>query len=134
MLLYSTLGTNDLPRALAFYAPVFAALGVPRLPDWDGGWAGWGEDYDQGFSFCLCPPFDGHPASAGNGTMLAFRCASAAQVRAAYAAGLGGGGSPEGAPGVRPQYGAGFYAAYLRDPDGNKLAFVFHRYNASDDS
>ena len=126
MLLYATLGTADLDRALAFYGPVMAALGIARLPDWDAGWAGFGKDYDSGFSLCLCPPFDGRPASAGNGTMLAFRCADAGVVRAAHAAGIAHGGQDEGAPGFRPHYGAGFYAAYIRDPDANKLAFVCH--------
>lgn len=130
MLLYATLGTDDLPRALAFWGPVMAALGQPRLPDWEAGWAGWGRDYAAGFSLCLCPPFDGCPASAGNGTMLAFRCATAALVDAAHAAGLAAGGTDEGAPGLRPQYGPGFYAAYLRDPDGHKLALVCHDHPA----
>ena len=131
MLLYATLGTNDLGRALAFYTPVMAALGQPRLSDWDDGWAGFGADYDHGFSLCLCPPFAGGAATPGNGVMLAFRCESAAQVNAAHAAGMAAGGSDEGAPGPRPQYGPGFYAGYLRDPDGNKLAFVFHRWQGN---
>lgn len=133
MLLYATLGTADLARAVRFYEAVMAVMGQPRLPDWDDGWAGWGQDYDQGFSLCLCPPFDGAAATAGNGSMLAFRADSAAQVRAFHAAGLANGGRDEGAPGVRQQYGPGFYAAYLRDPDGNKLACVFHRYGAASD-
>ena len=134
MLLYSTLGTNDLARAVRFYDAVFAALGHARMPDWADGWAGWGRDYDEGLSFCLCAPFDGQPATPGNGTMLAFRADSAAQVRAFHAAGLAHGGSDEGAPGTRPDYGPSFYVAYLRDPDGNKLAAVFHRYDPGADT
>jgi len=134
MLLYTTLGTNDLPRAVVFYDAVFAVLGHARLPDWADGWAAWGQDYDKGFSFCLCAPFDAAPATAGNGTMLAFRAESAAQVRAFHAAGLAHGGQDAGAPGTRPDYGAAFYVAYLRDPDGNKLAAVFHRHDAALDT
>lgn len=133
MLLYATLGTADLTRAVRFYDAIMTVMGQPRLPDWAGGWAGWGQDYDHGFGLWLCPPFDGGPASAGNGTMLAFRADSAAQVRAFHVAGMANGGSDEGAPGVRPQYEPGFYAAYLRDPDGHKLACVFHRYDAAAD-
>jgi catechol 2,3-dioxygenase-like lactoylglutathione lyase family enzyme len=134
MLLYTTLGTNDLPRAVVFYDAVFAVLEHARLPDWADGWAAWGQDYDKGFSFCLCAPFDAAPATAGNGTMLAFRAESAAQVRAFHAAGLAHGGQDAGAPGTRPDYGAAFYVAYLRDPDDNKLAAVFHRHDAALDT
>jgi catechol 2,3-dioxygenase-like lactoylglutathione lyase family enzyme len=134
MLLYTTLGTADLPRAVRFYDAVLGVLGHARLPDWADGWAGWGQDYDHGFSFCLCPPFDGQPASTGNGAMLAFRAESAAQVRAFHAAGLAHGGRDEGAPGTRDAYGPQFYVAYLRDPDGHKLAAVFHRYDPERDA
>lgn len=129
MLLYTTLGTADLPRAVRFYDAVFAALGHARLPGWDADWAGWGEDYDHGFGFWLCRPFDGRPPTPGNGTMLAFRAAGPAAVRAFHAAGLAHGGGDEGAPGTRDAYGPAFYVAYLRDPDGHKLAAVFHRHD-----
>jgi catechol 2,3-dioxygenase-like lactoylglutathione lyase family enzyme len=128
MLIYATLGTNDMPRAVIFWGAVMAQLGHPRLADAPEapGWAFWGQPYDEGFSLCLCPPFDGRAATAGNGAMLAFRCDDAALVAAAHAAGIAAGGTDEGAPGLRPHYGAGFYAAYLRDPDGNKLALICH--------
>ncbi|HEX2011244.1 MAG TPA: VOC family protein, partial [Roseateles sp.] len=76
--------------------------------------------------FYVYRPFDGRPASAGNGCMTAFAAASPAAVDAAHAAGLAAGGRDEGAPGPRPRYGEGYYGAYLRDPDGNKLHLV-HR-------
>jgi catechol 2,3-dioxygenase-like lactoylglutathione lyase family enzyme len=133
MLLYTTIGTNDLPRATQFYDKLMAAMDQPRLPDWDGNWAGWGQVYDHGFCFCLCRPFDGLVANAGNGTMFAFRADSAARVRAFHNAALSAGGTDAGEPGPRPQYGDGFYAAYVRDPDGNKLAAVFHRYDPAAD-
>lgn len=133
MLLYSTVGVSDLARAIRFYDAVFETIGHGRLPDWTDGWAGWGKDYDSGYGFWICPPFDGKPPSRGNGTMLAFKAESAAQVRAFHAAGLVTGGFDEGAPGTRNDYGPEFYVAYLRDPDGNKLAAVFHRYDPTDD-
>ncbi|MFM7444877.1 MAG: VOC family protein, partial [Tabrizicola sp.] len=72
-------------------------------------------------------PFDGNPASVGNGTMVSFLAQTRAQVDAFHAAALAHGGTDEGAPGLRPQYGPHFYAAYVRDPDGNKLNAVCYR-------
>lgn len=133
MLLYSTLGTDDLPRAIRFYDAVFDALGHSRLPGWSKGWAGWGKDYDHGYGFWLCRPFNSKPSTSGNGTMFAFKADSAAQVRAFHAAGLANGGRDEGAPGVRDSYEQDFYVAYLRDPDGHKIAAVFHHFDPAAD-
>lgn len=134
MLLYTTVGTNDLQLSARFYDAIFDVMGQERMPSEEEGWAAWGKDYDSGFSFCLCEPFDGQPASAGNGTMFAFRAESADQVRKFHAAGLSHGGQCDGPPGTRDAYGAAFYVAYLRDPDGNKLACAFHRYDAAMDA
>ena len=128
MLLYVTLGTNDLARAVRFYDPVMAALGVARAPDWTEGWAGWGSSYDNGTSIWLCAPFNQSAPSPGNGNMVAFKAANERQVQAFHAAALAHGGSDEGAPGTRPYYEPWFYVAYVRDPDGNKLAAVFHKH------
>lgn len=129
VLLYTTLGVSDLSRAVRFYDAVFEALGQTRLSDWTDAWAGWGKDYDDGYGFWICRPFDGKPPTPGNGAMLAFKAETAAQVHAFHAAGLANGGVDEGAPGTRSDYEPEFYVAYLRDPDGNKLAAVFHRYD-----
>lgn len=90
MLTYITIGTNDLQRAAAFYDAIFKVLGYSRLPAWTKDWAMWGDENnpDEGFSFCICPPFDRQPATAGNGTMFAFRAANAELVRRFHAAGL----------------------------------------------
>ena len=87
----------------------------------------------RGFSFCICPPFDRQPATAGNGTMFAFRADSADLVRRFHAAGLLAGGENEGEPGTRTAYGPDFYVAYLRDPDGHKLACVCQHYSPEAD-
>ena len=76
--------------------------------------------------FYVYSPFNGEPATAGNGAMVAFVAPSPDAVDAAHAAGLARGGSDEGPPGPRPHYGDGYYGAYLRDPDGNKV-HVVHR-------
>ncbi len=76
--------------------------------------------------FFVGQPFDGGAATTGNGVMTAFRLEEPAMVDSLYESALSNGGSSEGEPGLRPQYGEGFYAAYVRDPDGNKLAFVVY--------
>lgn len=128
MTLYTTLGYSDRDRAVAFYDAVLGALGYGRAPGWTEGWAGWGPSYDDGVSFWICRPFDGAPPSQGNGAMVAFRAPDEAAVQRFHAAALANGGSDEGAPGTRPYYEPSFYVAYVRDPDGNKLAAVFHRH------
>lgn len=128
-ILYTTVGVSDLDRAVRFYDAVFAALGVPRGADWAPGWAGWGPGYDEGVSFWICQPFDGRPPAPGNGTMIALRARNEAEVQAFHAAALAHGGHDEGAPGTRPYYEPSFYVAYVRDPDGNKLACVFHKHD-----
>jgi catechol 2,3-dioxygenase-like lactoylglutathione lyase family enzyme len=125
MLLYATLGVTDLDRSVRFYDAVMATLGIGRAPDWTDDFMGWGSAYGEGFGLWICKPFDGRPAHPGNGPMLAF---DAAQVQAFHAVALVNDGTDEGPPGLREHYSPTFYAAYVRDPDGNKLACVFHRY------
>ncbi len=111
-----TFGTNDLARGAAFYDAVVAALGGGRAFSRETA-IGW-RFADGGPSIGITLPFDGEPATRGNGTMFALMAADEDQVRAAHAAALAGGGISEGAPGLRAN---GFYAAYFRDPDGNKM-------------
>ncbi len=125
---YVTLGTNDFAAALHFYDAVMHELGHQRCHvDFEAGWAGWGiyqQDGTEELVLWLCRPFNGATATTGNGTMVALTAARRAQVDAFHATGLRHGGSCEGPPGIREHYGPNFYAAYLRDPDGNKLAAV----------
>ena len=122
MLLYITLGTNMLDKAVRFYDAVMPCLGYARryLDDQE---AGYGLPAPERIRFWINTPYDGQKASVGNGSMPAFVAPSRAAVDAFHAAGLAAGGTDEGAPGVRP-YGADFYACYLRDPDGNKISAV----------
>lgn len=117
MLAYTLLGTNDLPRAVAFYDEIASLLGAPRLMGFDRSQL-WGAGFP---AFGVCLPYDGAPATAGNGTMIALTAASRAVVDAVHAKALALGGRDEGAPGVRGADADGFYAAYFRDLDGNKL-------------
>ncbi len=125
MIAYVTVGADDIARAKRFYGAFLPALGYgleegveglsyalpvapgqrPVLPD-----------------FYVKPTFDGRPATAGNGAMVAFEARSQAQVRALHAAALAAGGRDEGQPGFRAAYGPHFYVSYLRDPQGNKIA------------
>ncbi len=118
---YITLGSRDLARSRAFYDPVLAPLALQLLYA-DDSFVGYGPAAGQAQLY-LCKPYDGQPASAGNGTMLALNAASRAQVDAVHAAAMTAGGADAGAPGLR-DYAPNFYAAYFRDLDGNKLAIV----------
>ena len=123
MLAYSTVGVNDMPRSIAFYDAAFAPLGVTRN-ETSNTWTGYSRKGEKG-KFFLTRPFDRAAATAGNGAMLAFLAADRAAIDAFHAAALDHGGTCEGAPGVREGMDPVFYAAYVRDPDGNKLcAFV----------
>lgn len=122
MLLYVTLGTNDVDRAVRFYDAALPCLGLERrFLDEDE--AGYGEPAPARIRLWVTKPFDEKPAGTGNGTMIAIVAPSRAAVDRFHAAGLAAGGHDEGAPGLRP-YGTHFYACYLRDPDGNKLSAV----------
>ena len=119
MINYLTIGTNDLDRARAFYDGLFAEYGVPRIHD------------TERFSFysngegpgvMVTCPYDEQPASVGNGSMVALTGESEEKVQAVYNKALELGGSCEGEPGIR---GDGIsYGAYIRDPDGNKIAII----------
>lgn len=119
-----TLGTNDWTRAKPFWAAVMEALSIPVMFEYDGGIA-YGEA--TGPKLFIGPPFDGLPATNGNGTHVAFIAQSRADVDAFYKAAMSNGGSDEGPPGPRPHYHKNYYGAYARDPDGNKLQAVCHR-------
>ncbi|AUW58963.1 glyoxalase [Sphingobium sp. SCG-1] len=120
MIGYVTLGTNDLPRAVAFYDKLMSELGAARMIEmetaivWgiDGVWPG----------LSITKPFNKEPATVGNGVMVGLQAKDPEQVQRIYDIALANGGTNEGPPGPRVE---GFYAAYFRDPDGNKLnAFV----------
>lgn len=129
MFSHVTVGCRNLEQAAAFYDAVLLPLGLRRrlvIPDGGPPSACWVMPDHRLPRFYVYLPFDRNPASIGNGSMVAFAAPSPAAVDAAHAAGLTARGTNEGAPGPRPHYGQGYYGAYLRDPDGNKL-HVVHR-------
>jgi lactoylglutathione lyase len=120
------IGISDFERALAFYRPLMAALGLPERFCDPAGWAGWQSDPGPRPLLVIGRPFDGGPHAPGNGQMVALLASSRAQVDAAHAIALAHGGRCEGLPGLRPQYHPHYYGAYFRDPDGNKLCVACH--------
>ena len=120
MLAYATIGTNDLPRAAGFYDEVLGVLGAKRFME-NEQFIAWSSSPD-GAGLGVTRPFDGHAATAGNGAMVALGADSRDVVDRVHAKALALGGSDEGAPGQRMD---GFYAAYFRDLDGNKLCACY---------
>jgi catechol 2,3-dioxygenase-like lactoylglutathione lyase family enzyme len=118
MIGYVTLGTNDIPRAAAFYDAVLGVIGAARDME-NERFVSWSVAPDKP-SLCVIKPFDGQPATVGNGTMVSLFMPDRATVNALYAKAMELGGKDEGGPG--PRGDSGFYAAYFRDLDGNKLA------------
>lgn len=120
MIGYVTLGTADLKKNAAFYDAIAKEMGVGRMMD-EETFIAWG-NMDGAPGVAITQPFDGKAPSVGNGTMVALQASSQEQVDRIHAIALEQGGTCEGKPGDR---GGGFYAAYFRDLDGNKLnAFV----------
>jgi catechol 2,3-dioxygenase-like lactoylglutathione lyase family enzyme len=117
MIGYTCVGTNDLPKAVGFYDDLLTLVGARHVFETDRG-IGWGTAPGQPM-FSVLTPFDGKPATVGNGCMVALTVNTPEQVQALYNKALALGGTDEGAPGDR---GYGFYGAYFRDLDGNKLA------------
>lgn len=123
MFSHVTIGTNDWDHAKPFWIAVMREIGQPMVFEYPGGAAFGTADGPKTF---VGSPFDGQPARAGNGIHIAYAVGSRAQVDAFYRTALDHGGSDEGAPGLRPHYHPHYYAAYVRDPDGNKIQAVCH--------
>jgi len=117
MIGYVTLGTNDLPRAAKFYDALLAEIGAGRFMETDR-FVAWAVSPNAP-SLGVTMPFDGKPASVGNGVMVALVMDATEKVDRLYKKALELGGTDEGPPGPRGE--GGFYAAYFRDLDGNKL-------------
>ena len=117
---YVTLGSNDLHRSARFYDALLEIRGAKRLMELES-FILWGRSLADA-CIAVVEPFDSEPATVGNGGMVAVRVESRSAVEALHTRALELGGSDEGAPGPR---GGGFYAAYFRDLDGNKLNAFF---------
>ena len=120
MIGYVILGTNDLPRASAFYDTLLAEMGVTRQMEFgDRGYA-WAANMEQPM-LCIMTPYDEQAATVGNGVMVGIAANSRDEVDRVHNKAMELGATDEGAPGLRAEGGEGFYAGYFRDLDGNKL-------------
>lgn len=134
MLSYITLGANDLHASERFYAALLEPLGYRKQVDSEGLAFTLPDHAAHAGGPCVVyvkPPFDGRPATVGNGSMAAFRTGSHDSVRRVHAAAIAAGGTDEGAPGFRAAYSKNFFVAYLRDPVGNKIALFCNEDSAA---
>ena len=121
MIGYVTLGTNDLPRAVAYYDALFGSIGISRFMEQEDYFVAWAPAPDAP-SVAVTIPFNKEPATVGNGVMVALFMETPEKVDAFYKKALELGGTDEGAPGFRPaENNSGYYSSYFRDLDGNKL-------------
>lgn len=114
---HMSIGTNQFAAAVAFYETVLATLGCRKLLEHPGAVA-FGRRFPE---FWVQTPFDGRPATVGNGVHFGFLADSRTQVHAFHAAALAAGGRDDGAPGPRPLYGEPYYGCFVRDLDGHKI-------------
>lgn len=120
MIHHVSVGSNDIARAREFYDPLMALLGLRPTLDVERSL-----NYGTGDTlFSVETPTDGAPATSGNGVHIAFAARDRAMVRDFHRIALANGGGDDGAPGLRPEYDANYYAAFVRDPDGNKIEAV----------
>jgi catechol 2,3-dioxygenase-like lactoylglutathione lyase family enzyme len=127
MIHHLSLGTNDFEKAARFYDAIMAVLQVPLIEKHEQVlWYG-----SATMSINIQKPLDGKPATVGNGIHIAFHALDPRMVEAFHRAALENGGSDDGQPGLRPEYNANYYAAFVRDPDGHKIEAV--TYSAKTD-
>lgn len=127
MISHIFIGVKDFDRAFSFYTKLMALLGnTLRFCDRKRPWAGWQSHPEPRPLFLIGAPYDGNGHEAGNGQMVALAVGHRAEVDSAYRLALENGGTPEGEPGLRPEYHEHYYAAYFKDPEGNKLCIVCH--------
>jgi catechol 2,3-dioxygenase-like lactoylglutathione lyase family enzyme len=121
------IGVNDFGRAFSFYTTLMAVLDNPlRFCDRERPWAGWKSHSDPRPLFLIGAPYNRKPHDPGNGQMVAFLARTHEVVNNAYEIALKHGASSDGVPGLRPEYHEHYYAAYLKDPEGNKFCVVCH--------
>lgn len=117
VLSHVSLGTNDYPTAKVFYDAVLATLQIRCVMDFEGG-AGYGRAFPE---FWIQRPHNGQAASVGNGVHVSFLANSIDEVKAFHAKALALGAKDDGPPGYRKEYSDDYYAAFVRDLDGNKI-------------
>jgi catechol 2,3-dioxygenase-like lactoylglutathione lyase family enzyme len=120
MIDHVSIAVRDLGRATEFYEAALGVLGLAKLAVRPNT-VGFGKRYPE---FWLNRRSDLAPISAGSGAHVCLRARGVAAVDAFFAAALAAGGSADGEPGLRPEHGEGYYAAFIGDPDGNRIEVV----------
>jgi catechol 2,3-dioxygenase-like lactoylglutathione lyase family enzyme len=115
-----SISVRDLRASARFYEAVLGALGFAKLEERPGTIA-FGKSYSE---FWINLREGMPPVAADNGAHVCFRARSTEMIDAFHAAALAAGGTSDGAPALRPQHGDGYYAAYIRDLDGNRIEAV----------
>lgn len=116
-----SIGTNNFEDAVAFYDEVLSTLGYEQMMKHPGAVA-YGKKFPE---FWVQTPIDGNPATVGNGSHIGFIANSKKEVHAFHETALDCGGTDDGAPGPRPDYGDAYYGCFIRDLDGNKVEATF---------
>ena len=117
-----SIAVSDADVSLSFYDKVLGVIGATRIMEHPGAVA-YGKMFPE---FWVHPvPFDGGQAETANGVHFSFFASSKEQVQAFYEAALAAGGSDDGAPGPRPDYGEPYFGCFVRDPDVHKLEATF---------
>jgi len=116
-----SIGANDFEKAIAFYDQVMPTLGCQRVMEHPDAIA-YGKQYPE---FWVNRPFDNQPATVGNGTHIAFIAQTKAAVHDFYEKALAAGGSGDGTPGGRSEYGEPYYGCFVRDLEGHKIEAAF---------
>ncbi len=121
MIDHVSIAVRDLKAAVRFYEPLLATLGFTKLREWPDAAAGYGKKYPE---FWINQRVGMAPVAADSGVHICLRAPSSAAVDAFHAAALAAGGTSDGAPGYRAHYHESYYAAFIRDPDGNRVEAV----------
>jgi catechol 2,3-dioxygenase-like lactoylglutathione lyase family enzyme len=121
MIDHVSIAVRDLKVSARFYEPLLVTLGMTKLRDWPDAAVGYGKKYPE---FWINRRKDMAPVAADSGVHICLRAPSVKAVDAFHAAALAAGGSSDGAPGLRAHYHENYYAAFIRDPDGNRIEVV----------
>jgi len=121
MIDHISIAVRDLKAGERFYTALLVTLGMTKLREWPDAAIGYGKKYPE---FWINRRTDMAPIGSDSGVHICLRAGDAAMVDAFHATALAGGGSSDGAPGFRAQYHENYYAAFIRDPDGNRIEAV----------
>jgi catechol 2,3-dioxygenase-like lactoylglutathione lyase family enzyme len=121
MIDHVSIAVRDLARAARFYEKVLATLGMKKLREWPDAAVGFGKEHPE---FWINKRSTMAPVAEDSGTHICLRAREQGMVEAFYAAALAAGGASDGAPGFRKHYSESYYAAFIRDPDGNRIEAV----------